>query len=102
MIRFLCIFPNLNIQHHHIWSLFCNFFISTLKEINVTGSQKVTDRGISNLLIRSTKSGNVPIETVVNGECTILPNTSTSRIINTECCKLDIIEYIQTCSRNLG
>ena len=51
------------------------------KEINVTGSHKITDRGISNLLIRSTKSGDVPIEMAVNGKCTILVNTSTSHTI---------------------
>ena len=51
--------------------------------MNVTGSQKISDQGISNLLIRSTKSGNVPIETVVNGKCTIHENTSTSYTIKT-------------------
>ena len=52
------------------------------KEINVTGSQKITDRGISNLLIQSTKSGNVPVETVVNGKCSIYEHTITSYTIH--------------------
>ena len=38
------------------------------KEINVTGSQKVTDDGISWLLIQNTKSGISPREMVIRGK----------------------------------
>ena len=38
------------------------------KEINVSGSSKVTDNGISSLLVKETKSGVSPMKMISNGK----------------------------------